>query len=192
MFAKFKKLIVFSDVMKIYCLSTFKTSPGRKAELQTTEKNLTHLSYFTRSYAATFIDETSAMLIDKVYQESLDPMYHSEVVNETYVLHLMMKGDKTVAIITDHEYPGLTAQKVCLAAMSGKSLAELMEMPIERVHILYRDLESVKVVLRDNLQKVMMRGEKLDDLVEKSEHLSAASKNFYRTAKKMNSCCVVA
>jgi len=33
------------------------------------------------------------------------------------------------------------------------------------------------------------RGEKLDDLVAKSQGLSDASKMFYKTARKTNSCC---
>lgn len=34
-------------------------------------------------------------------------------------------------------------------------------------------------------------GEKLDNLVAKSDNLSASSKMFYTQAKKQNSCCVV-
>ncbi|KAK0074376.1 hypothetical protein PV325_008429 [Microctonus aethiopoides] len=41
----------------------------------------------------------------------------------------------------------------------------------------------------DTLQAVLQRGEKLDDLVSKSEGLSVQSKAFYKTAKKTNSCC---
>lgn len=38
---------------------------------------------------------------------------------------------------------------------------------------------------------VLQRGEKLEDLVERSGELSAQSKLFYREAKKANSCCAV-
>jgi synaptobrevin family protein YKT6 len=33
------------------------------------------------------------------------------------------------------------------------------------------------------------RGVKLDELIEKSDDLSASSKMFYTTAKKHNQCC---
>lgn len=39
------------------------------------------------------------------------------------------------------------------------------------------------------MQAVLDRGEKLDDLVLKSEGLSIQSKAFYKTARKTNSCC---
>lgn len=39
------------------------------------------------------------------------------------------------------------------------------------------------------IEAVLDRGEKLDDLVSKSEGLSVQSKAFYKTARKTNSCC---
>jgi synaptobrevin family protein YKT6 len=38
---------------------------------------------------------------------------------------------------------------------------------------------------------VLERGEKLDELVEKSNTLSQQSKLFYKQAKKTNSCCTI-
>lgn len=39
------------------------------------------------------------------------------------------------------------------------------------------------------MEAVLARGEKIDDLVAKSEGLSIQSKAFYKTARKTNSCC---
>lgn len=39
------------------------------------------------------------------------------------------------------------------------------------------------------IESVLQRGEKLDDLVAKSEDLGLQSKTFYKTAKKTNACC---
>ncbi len=54
---------------------------------------------------------------------------------------------------------------------------------------LQEEVEETKVVLHNTIQSVLERGEKLDDLVEKSESLSAQSKLFYTQARKMNKCC---
>lgn len=51
------------------------------------------------------------------------------------------------------------------------------------------DLDETKIILRNTIEQVLVRGEKLDDLVSQSEELSAQSKAFYKTAKKTNSCC---
>lgn len=73
-----------------------------------------------------------------------------------------------------------------------------------------RELDETKIVLHKTIESVLQRGEKIDDLVAKSDGLSAQSKMFYRAetsspslragylltlfteqAKKQNSCCVL-
>lgn len=51
------------------------------------------------------------------------------------------------------------------------------------------EIDETKVVLHSTIAAVLERGEKLDDLVTKSDELSAQSKMFYTQAKKMNKCC---
>uniref|UniRef100_A0A8C5IVK2 V-SNARE coiled-coil homology domain-containing protein n=1 Tax=Junco hyemalis TaxID=40217 RepID=A0A8C5IVK2_JUNHY len=43
----------------------------------------------------------------------------------------------------------------------------------------------------NTMESLLERGEKLDDLVSKSEVLGAQSKAFYKTARKQNSCCEI-
>jgi synaptobrevin homolog YKT6 len=45
------------------------------------------------------------------------------------------------------------------------------------------------ILQHNTIEAVLERGEKLDDLVSKSEGLSVQSKAFYKTARKTNSCC---
>ena len=54
-----------------------------------------------------------------------------------------------------------------------------------------KSLTETKEVLTKTIDAVLARGEKLDDLVDRSAELSASSKMFYKTAKSTNSCCVV-
>lgn len=76
-----------------------------------------------------------------------------------------------------------------------------------------KELDETKIVLHKTIESVLQRGEKIDDLVAKSDGLSAQSKMFYSEyplfydpwllvgeiadivgvaqAKKQNSCCVV-
>jgi hypothetical protein len=46
------------------------------------------------------------------------------------------------------------------------------------------ELDETKVVLHKTIESVLERGEKLDNLVERSDALSAQSRLFYKTAKK--------
>nr|ODN88740.1 prenylated SNARE protein Ykt6p [Cryptococcus depauperatus CBS 7841] len=49
-----------------------------------------------------------------------------------------------------------------------------------------KELDETKFVLHKTIESVLERGEKLDNLVERSNALSTQSKMFYKTAKKVN------
>ncbi|KAL6778569.1 YKT6 [Auxenochlorella protothecoides x Auxenochlorella symbiontica] len=52
-----------------------------------------------------------------------------------------------------------------------------------------KDLDETKIILHKTIESVLDRGEKLDQLVEKSNDLGMASQLFYKQARKANSCC---
>ena len=52
-----------------------------------------------------------------------------------------------------------------------------------------RDLDETKVTLHQTIEGMLARGEKLENLVDKSSDLSMASQMFYKQARKTNSCC---
>jgi synaptobrevin family protein YKT6 len=49
-----------------------------------------------------------------------------------------------------------------------------------------KELDETKIVLHKTIESVLERGEKIDNLVERSNALSNQSKMFYRTAKKVS------
>ena len=51
------------------------------------------------------------------------------------------------------------------------------------------ELDETKVILHKTMDSILDRGEKLDNLVNKSSDLSMASQMFYRQARKQNQCC---
>ena len=59
----------------------------------------------------------------------------------------------------------------------------------DKIMKIQQDLDSTKIVMHDAIEKMLERGEKLDKLVDDSGDLSAASKGFYKQAKKTNSSC---
>jgi len=46
------------------------------------------------------------------------------------------------------------------------------------------ELDETKIILHKTIESVLERGEKLDNLVQRSDALSAQSRMFYTTAKK--------
>ena len=62
---------------------------------------------------------------------------------------------------------------------------------VDKLGGLQANLDDTKAVLHKTIESVLERGEKIENLVAKSDGLSASSKMFYQSAKKQNSCCVV-
>ena len=52
-------------------------------------------------------------------------------------------------------------------------------------------IEDTKAIVHQSIEKLLERGEQLEDLVQKSEELSKTSKFFYTESKKLNRCCIV-
>jgi synaptobrevin family protein YKT6 len=62
---------------------------------------------------------------------------------------------------------------------------------VDKILKLDKQLAETKDILHKTIDKVLERGERLDDLVDRSAALSNQSKLFYKQAKKTNSCCVI-
>eukprot|EP01118_Nematostelium_gracile_P010380 TRINITY_DN356_c0_g1_i1.p1 TRINITY_DN356_c0_g1~~TRINITY_DN356_c0_g1_i1.p1 ORF type:complete len:213 (-),score=48.83 TRINITY_DN356_c0_g1_i1:110-748(-) len=54
-----------------------------------------------------------------------------------------------------------------------------------------RDLNDTKEILVQSVEKLLVRGERLEELMEKSNDLSFQSKAFAKQAKSLNSCCTI-
>jgi len=120
-------------------------------------------------------------------------------------------------LVSDDEYPKLSAQYI-LSKITDEFLAKYPSHTIEAsdtplscpfpelnkyindfqdpnnassIHKIQRELDETKIVLHKTIESVLERGEKIDNLVAKSDGLSAQSKMFYTQAKKQNSCCTV-
>jgi len=80
----------------------------------------------------------------------------------------------------------------CKIARLEATLTEYQDpTKVDKIMKVDRSLAETKEVLHKTIEAVLARGEKLDELVDKSAELSASSKAFYKTAKKTNSCCAV-
>lgn len=137
------------------------------------------------------------------------------VKQDVYMCHVYVRADNLAAIlIADHEYPGRVAHTLLTKVLDdftakipsnqwpdgSESTIPFTQLPgyvskyqdpreADALTKMQGDLDETKIILRNTIEAVLERGEKLDDLVSKSEELSIQSKAFYKTAKKTNSCC---
>lgn len=130
--------------------------------------------------------------------------------------HVYVRADGLAGVlIADHEYPQRVAHTLLskvLDEFTARVPAELWSssggeeainftlLPAyltkyqdpregDKLTKMQDDLDETKIILKNTIEAVLERGEKLDDLVVKSEELSYQSKAFYKTAKKTNACC---
>lgn len=129
--------------------------------------------------------------------------------------HVYVRADNLGGVlIADHEYPQRVAHTLITKVLDDftlkipqdkwstetESSIQFTQLPAylakyqdpkeaDALTKIQNDLDETKIILKNTIEAVLERGEKLDDMVIKSENLSIQSKAFYKTAKKTNSCC---
>jgi synaptobrevin family protein YKT6 len=172
--------------------------------------DLSSFSFFQRGSVQEFMTFTS-----KILAERTSVACRQSVKEDVYMCHIYVRHDNLVGVcISDHDYPTRVAHTLItkilddfaaqvprgewsrgteVSGFSGPLDVHLKKYqdpnsadPMTKVQ---NELDETKIILHNTIKSVLDRGEKLDDLVEKSEGLSMQSKMFYTTAKKTNSCC---
>lgn len=181
------------------------------AIILTAAHNVAEYSMFQRGSVKEFLNFASKTLMKRL------PAGVHAVEYEAYTCYCMITSEGLGAVaLCDKEYPMRVAMTMlrdvltsfktehpgdwrAVAADHSVRFPQLEAVlrdfqdptKVDKIAKLDRSLGETKEVLRQTIEKVLERGEKLDELVEKSETLSASSKMFYRQAKKTNSCCVI-
>ncbi|OGM42794.1 vesicle transport protein ykt6 [Aspergillus bombycis] len=82
---------------------------------------------------------------------------------------------------------GTSTQPVSFPSLKTYISAYQDPHQVDSIMKIQKELDETKIVLHKTIESVLERGEKIDDLVNKSEGLSSQSKMFYTSAKKQNS-----
>ena len=172
--------------------------------------DLASFGYFQRSSIQEFISFTSKILSERTTIGERQSVKEGE-----YMCHAYVRSDSLVGLcVSDQEYPNrvahtlltkiledFTSQVPRSAWTEGKEVTgfsgpldvhlKKYQNPAEADPMMkvQTELDETKIILHNTIEAVLSRGEKLDDLVDKSEELSSQSKTFYKTARKTNSCC---
>ncbi|XP_031573463.1 synaptobrevin homolog YKT6-like [Actinia tenebrosa] len=196
--------------MKLFALCIFHKDVNVK--LLVSAFDLQSFGYFQRSSVKEFMQFTSKILVERTR-----PNERATVKEQEYLCHVYVRMDSLGAcLIADGEYPRRVAftflnkileefSKTVPQSVWRSAAHDSVEFPAcaenlekyqnpkeaDAMSKVQSELDETKIVLHSTIEAVLERGEKLDDLVEKSEGLSMQSKTFYKTAKKTNSCCSI-
>ncbi|XP_076340687.1 YKT6 v-SNARE homolog isoform X1 [Tachypleus tridentatus] len=198
-------------MVKLYYLSVLYKNPT-KATCLKSASDLSSFGFFQRNSVQEFMKFTSQILVERTIAAN-----RSSVKEQEYMCHVYVRSDNLAGVvISDHEYPHRVAhtlinlvldefsKKVPVTSwpLGTNSTIAFSELDVyltkyqnpqeaDAMTKIQADLDETKIILHSALENVLQRGEKLDDLVAKSEELSSQSKAFYKTARKTNSCCVL-
>ncbi len=84
-------------------------------------------------------------------------------------------------------------QDTNLTCQQLTSLLDKYQQPEEadKLTKIRKDLDETKDVMIKNIDALLDRGERLDDLLSKAENLTKGSKEFLIRTKKLNRCCII-
>ena len=196
-------------ILSIHVFSLYKAKPIILASAFQVD----FVSIFQRGTLKNFINFHSRLVIERVQKDT-----HAQVQLEKGICYAFSSDDKVgVTMICDEEYPKRVAIDFLLKVHDNFKLfqaqnnldlnkieddtdvkfnyieTEIVEWqdPTKKDSImkLQNELNDVQDIMRQNLNELLKREENLENLMEKSKDLSAASVNFYKQAKKTNRCC---
>ena len=154
-------------------------------------ENLNFVSFFNRSAVSELMHElvrAAVLAVDDVRKILEHPPWQIVVLN---------LQERRFALVTDNEYPVSVAfellTKLSLEPILLYKILDDCQDPrtISPLFRLREQLDETLVIMHENVDRILERGEDLAELVEKSERLSANSKQFYKVARKHNRCCLI-
>lgn len=97
-------------------------------------------------------------------------------------------------VVTDKEYPIQSVYQLFFD-LEKCELYEIDEyikkyqQPHSQFQKLQLEIDETKNILHKTIETMLERGEKIEDLVEKSQLLTLQSKSFFKHTKRNSSCC---
>ncbi|XP_049645631.1 synaptobrevin homolog YKT6 isoform X2 [Suncus etruscus] len=197
--------------MKLYSLGVlYKGDP--KVVLLKNAHDVSSFSFFQRSSVSEFMTFTSQLIVERSQKGS-----RASVRQEGYLCHVYVRPDCLAGVaIADSEYPSRVAftllekvldefskqveridwpcgspQTITYAGLEDYLSKYQNPREADPMTKVQAELDETKIILHNTMESLLERGEKLDDLVSKSEVLGIQSKAFYKTARKQNSCCAI-
>lgn len=155
---------------------------------------LKEFSFFTRGSVKEAILMISQEVSSRITTYDFQSLIHTFNDKRTYLVFTIVYGEHIFVACADGEYiPSvahsfLDKSRGCLD--KDKLLEEYQDSKSkDTLGKIKTEITETKEVCIKTLNSLFERGEKLDDLIDKSEQLSKSSKLFYKAAHKRNKCC---
>lgn len=198
--------------MKVYSLAIVLAPPNKSAIVLSSASDLSSFSFYQRGSVGEFMS-----FFTKTVAERTPQGQRQSIQENVYTAHIYnRRGAEQLAavMIADQEYPvrpafslltKLLDDFIAKVPQSSFGTPAAISFPEVNTYLqkyqdpkqadaimkVQQELDETKIILHKTIESVLQRGEKINDLVDRSNELSMQSKMFYKTAKKQNSCCVI-
>ena len=61
----------------------------------------------------------------------------------------------------------------------------------DKILKIQKEIDETKLIMYDSIEKILQRGEKIENLLDRTANLSVESKFFLKNSQKMNKCCIL-
>ncbi|XP_042562986.1 synaptobrevin homolog 1-like [Clupea harengus] len=145
---------------------------------------------------------------------TVGPLYRRSVLKDCFRYHVLSEDGITYICATEPSFESKRAHKFLdelqsalvnsplikrvafaqpyefsadLNQMLSKQMADSGAQPSSssKVNQMQDQVNDVKVILKDNINKVLERGERLDDLIDKTDDLQATADSFQKTSTRV-------
>lgn len=199
--------------MKILSTLILAAREGSPAIQLATSYSLDDISFWYRSSVKEVATFVSREVVTRSAPGSMLSVEHKE-----YLCHVRVcNNGLAVAVLADQEYPARVAFALIQEALDlfNKAFTETQwskysadttltvpgldaavakyQKPEEadKIMKIQKELDETTTILRKNIDQLLQRGEKLENLAAVSADLSYQSKAFMQQSEKLNSCCSI-
>lgn len=165
--------------------------------------NLSDFYFYTHFKIKAAIIEIADQIIKNLDSKKFYQI--TEIVNEiTFQIYIYTFNNNIYIYLTDEEYP-IDVIFECVGELDNIYKEEQVQIQqvgsiwlkyqdptqISKILKVKKELTETKKVLLESIDKVLERGEKIEDLIAKTEQLETSSRTFKIKATKLNSCCTI-
>ena len=198
----------------IYCIAIYYKLDNNNAFRASITYNLQNYSFFYRNQIKNFMH-----LVIREAVKSYDINDNFITLNHTHPQHNYKINIMTTSniffyiIITDFTYNTIIARKILynlslefikLKTLSNtipkhiiadtniiiKCMDDFMNNDYDKINKIKLELNEVSNIMKDNINNILERDVKIQDILQKTENLSKQSDEFKKATIKLNRCCL--
>jgi hypothetical protein len=151
-------------------------------------------NFIERKFVREFVEFGSKTLIHKL--QIPDNEFIITIADGSFIIYITIYDEIGCALLLSHtptrldKLPHLVSKKLICDYITSN----IIPATPDQIHQYFKhkelldQIDDTKKVLQRTLSKILERGEKIEELVEKTEHLSDTSKIFFQRSRQLNSC----